>query len=123
MERVGRISAAVANLLNITEAAGAPILLGESNIEHMKSKHPEDFARYGSDIAQILCEPEYVGINSKDNSIEYVKEYIVNGEFVKVAVRVSASNRYFVRSLYVLNSRRVKNFIAKGTLKRLDNIE
>ena len=47
-------------------------------------------------------------------------EYFINDEYVKVAVRVSASNTYYARSLYILNPNRVKNFIAKGTLKKLD---
>lgn len=61
---------------------------------------------------------DYVGINSSDNSIEFVKEYVIDNEFVKVAVRVSRGNKLYARSLYVLNNRRVKNFIAKNTLKK-----
>ena len=67
----------------------------------------------------IIANPDYVGINSKDNSIEYVKEYIVDNEYVKVAVRISSGNRLYARSVYVLNRRRVQNFIKKGTLKKL----
>lgn len=59
--------------------------------------------------------------NAKDDSIEFTKEFCVNGEYVKVAVRVSTRNVYYARSMYVLNPNRVKNFIAKGTLKKLDN--
>lgn len=63
--------------------------------------------------------PDYVGLNTKDESIEYVKEYKVDDEYVKVAVRVSGNRNYFARSIYVLNKTRVKNFITKGTLKKL----
>lgn len=68
----------------------------------------------------ILAYPDYVGQNPKDGSIEYVKEFLRDGEYVKVAVRLAQSERFYARSLYVLNNRRVKNFIEKGTLKRLD---
>ena len=64
--------------------------------------------------------PDYIGVNQKDDSVEFVKEYFVAGDFVKVAVRVSAKNNYYARSLYILNPNRVKNFIAKGTLVKLD---
>lgn len=84
----------------------------------MQTSHPADFAKYGAEIVNILAHPDYVGQNPSDGSIEYVKEYLVEGEYVKVAVRLSKSDRYYARSLYVLNNKRVKNFIAKGTLKK-----
>ena len=66
----------------------------------------------------ILAAPDYVGQNPTDGSIEFVKEFLLAGEYVKVAVRLSQSDRFYARSLYVLNNNRVKNFIAKGTLKK-----
>lgn len=42
--------------------------------------------------------------------------HIINNEYVKVTVRISFSGIFYARSLYVLNSNRVKNFINKGTL-------
>lgn len=99
--------------------ANTPVFLGASNIAHMQAKHAADYANYGTDIPQILANPDYIGINRKDNSIEYVKEYRINNEFVKVAVRVTGNSRYFVRSIYVLNKSRVQNFINKGTLIKL----
>lgn len=61
----------------------------------MKASHPEDFRKYGCDIESIIANPDYVGKNVKDDSVEFTKEYI-------------------------LNSNQVKDFIAKGTLKKLD---
>ena len=51
-----------------------------------------------------------------------MKEFLINGEFVKVAVRLSGGGALYARSLYVLNHNRVKNFIQKGTLKKFDKI-
>jgi hypothetical protein len=84
----------------------------------MKQSHPEDFARYGHELTHILEQPDYVGQNPTDGSIEYVKEFRIETEYVKVAVRLSKTDRYYARSLYVLNHKRVENFIAKGTLKK-----
>ena len=87
----------------------------------MQASHPGAFAKYGSQMTSILAAPDYVGQNPSDGSIEYVKEFLTDGEYVKVAVRLSGSNRYFARSLYILNNSRVRNFIAKGTLKKACN--
>ncbi len=113
---IARLSDDVLSLLNIPPPQDKNVYIGATNIQHMQSSHPADYQKYHSDISLIIEHPDYVGLNKKDNSIEFVKEYLVDNEFVKVAVRISSSNRYYARSIYILNNRRVKNFIAKNTL-------
>lgn len=120
--RVGVLSCDVIRTLGITAEEGAPICIGETNIDHMKRRHPSEYEDYGDYIPLILRDPDYVGVNPKDRSIEYVREFCISGEFVKVAVRVSVSGVYFVRSLYILREDRVKNFIQKDRLKPLDKM-
>ena len=117
-EIIGQVTEYVEKLLGIQEIKDRNIYFSSSNLEHMRTSHPEDFERYGVYLSNILAKPDYVGQNPKDSSIEYVKEFIVDGEYVKVAVRLSGSERYFARSMYVLNRNRVKRFIEKGTLKK-----
>lgn len=118
MKQVGKLHDNIINLLSLDYAPNTPIYLGQSNIDHMKKRHPVDFEKYGANITDIITKPDYVRQNPKDNSIEYVKEFEINNEYVKVAVRVSGSGVLYARSLYVLNRNRVKDFIAKGTLKK-----
>lgn len=117
-KQVGKLSQRVIELLGLTLSEGRSILLGESNIAHMVSRHPEDYALYGEYIPLILSMPDYVALNTKDESIEYVKEVQMDDVYVKVAVRVSARGQLFARSGYRLNTNRAKNFIEKGTLKK-----
>lgn len=117
-KQVGKLSQRVIELLGLTLSEGRSILLGESNIAHMVSRHPEDYALYGEYIPLILSMPDYVELNTKDESIEYVKEVQMDDVYVKVAVRVSARGQLFARSVYRLNTNRAKNFIEKGTLKK-----
>lgn len=119
-KRIGFFSSNVIRTLGLDIPAGTPIYIADSNIEHMKTSHPEDYKKYGNELQNIIANPDYVGKNTKDDSIEFTKEYFINGEYVKVAVRVSTQNIYYARSMYVLNPNRVKNFIEKGTLKKLD---
>ena len=113
---VGEVSTEVAALLGQNHLARKPIYLGPTNVAHMQSSHPTDYAKYGAQLGTILASPDYVGVNQKDGSLEYVKEFLVENEYVKVAVRVSMNGQLFARSLYILNNNRVRNFIAKGTL-------
>lgn len=117
-QQVSTFQAKVVAALGLSVSPGTPIYLGESNIAHMQAKHPADYAKYGNYISTILNSPDYIRTNSKDGSVEYVKEFQINGEFVKVAVRVTGAGTWFVRSLYILNHNRVQNFINKGTLKK-----
>lgn len=117
-QQIGSIKSNVIQALGLTVTDNTPIYLGPSNIQHMIQRHPADYQKYGQYIPDILASPDYVGTNPSDGSIEYVKKFLVDGKYVKVAVRISGSGKYFARSLYVLNSNRVQNFIAKGTLKQ-----
>ena len=117
-KQVGKLSQRVIELLGLTLSEGRSILLGESNIAHMVSRHPEDYALYGEYIPLILSMPDYVALNTKDESIEYVDEVQMDDIYVKVVVRVSARVQLFARSVYRLNTNRAKNFIEKGTLKK-----
>lgn len=116
MQIVGTITEQVAALLNKPDLAGCFIYFGETNQIHMQSSHPGAYAKYGSRICEILAQPDYIRSNEKDDSIEYVKEFLIDGEFVKIAVRAAKSDRYFARTLYVLNKGRVERFIKSGKL-------
>ena len=115
--KVGFFSAKVINALGLDIKPGTPIYLGESNITHIQRSHPAEYNDYLTEIPNILDSPDYVGINTKDDSIEFVKEYKQGNDFLKVAVRVTVSGKYYARSIYILNPNRVSNYIAKGTLK------
>jgi hypothetical protein len=121
--KVGVITAEVIEALGLSISPNTPIYIGKTNIDHMLTSHPDDYVKYGSFIGDIVSTPDYVGLNPKDCSIEYVKEFQIDEEFVKVAVRVSTNEFYFARSLYILNKERVYNFIARGSLKRLTTTE
>lgn len=119
-EQIAVITQEVIDALGLDCSPSTPIYLGDYNIEHMKESHPADYNKHERHIEEILNNPEYVGINPTDESIEYVREYKnENAEYVKVAVRVALSGDYYARSLYSLRPARVESFIKKGTLKDL----
>ena len=123
-QQVGTFSSKVLSLFpSLPIVVDTPIYLSNTNITHMQQAHPEAYQKYGADIETILAYPDYIGINKKDSSVEFVREYQIDHEFVKVAVRVSTNGVYYARSLYILNNNRVQNFIKKGTLVKLTTPE
>lgn len=82
----------------------------------MMTSHPDDFERYGAELINIIAFPDYIGYRHDDGTFEFIKEFIENGEHVKVAVRMSAQDRLYARSLYVLNEGKVEAYLNKGTI-------
>lgn len=120
MEIVGHISQAVIETLGLKLEPGTPIFIGESNIEHIKSRHPYEYDVYYKDIGAIINSPDYVGLNPKDGSILFVKLYRINEDYIRVAVKITAGGKCFARTLHSLSTCNAERYIEKGTLKRLD---
>ena len=116
MIKVGEINQRVIDLLKLNIEAGTPIFMGKSNIEHMIQSHPSDYEAYSQSIPDIIETPDYIGVNPKDKSIEYVKVFIIQNESVKVAVRVSHGGLYYARTIYARDITKMERFISKGYL-------
>ena len=95
-------------------AVGTPIYIGPTNVEHMEREHPYEFELFFNFIPKIISEPDFVGQNPKDGSIEYIKSFPTNaGQYLKLAVRISNDNFLFARSLYEILERTVRDRVKK----------
>ena len=117
MQIIGHFASRVINILKLNIAVGTPIYIGVSNLMHMQANHLADYNKYSDKLGLILSSPDYVCINKKDGSVEYVKEFPPDN--VKVAVRISTNGNYYARTLYVLNNKRTLSFIKRGILKKV----
>lgn len=52
--KLGVISERVIELLKLDIEAETPIFIGDSNIEHMKLRHLNDYLKYGENISDII---------------------------------------------------------------------
>lgn len=109
---IGKITKEVIKILDLDYEEEIPIFIGEANINHMKEKHPIDFEKYGNQIREIIKNPTYLARNEKKQSIEFIKKYRISNEFVLVVVRVSRNNVNFVRTMYVMDEKKVKKYFA-----------
>lgn len=120
MRKVGYFSKEIVDLLNLDIEYDTPILIGKSNIDHIKNRHPYEYDKYFDSIEDILSSPDYVGRNPKDNSVAYVKEYQLDSEFIRVAVRVTPDKKCYAKTLHLLSTCNAERYIQKGTLIKLD---
>lgn len=118
-EKVGIINETVIKLLNLTTAKDTPIFVSETNIEHMKTKHPEDYAKYGDKLVDIISQPDYLALHPKNGSIQYIKVFYdeAKEERVLVAVRTSKQGTVYARSLFVMSDDKVKRYEGKNAFK------
>lgn len=122
MKQIGEISQNVIDLLGLKMESNTPILIGKSNIEHIKNRHPYEYDKYFGEIENILQNPNYIGMNPKENSIMFVKEYEANSEFIRVAIKVTANKKCYAKTLHLLSTCNVERYIEKGTLIKLDKM-
>lgn len=120
-KQIGKLNKKVIELLDLNYKSEIPIILGDSNIEHMKRQHPNDYKKYGKEIEKIISNPTYVAKNPHQGSIEYIKEYkIYNNECVLVAVRISNSGNLFARTLFTMTNRKKNIYLDKGYAKKYE---
>ena len=97
---IGTLTQTVIDEFNLNLKEGQPIFIGESNLNHMKSEHPEDFEKYGDKISEIINSPDYIAKhhNKKNSAIEYIKAYkkehikITNSYSGKICLIIPASS-------------------------------
>ncbi|MBO5336239.1 MAG: hypothetical protein J6A94_03810 [Lachnospiraceae bacterium] len=120
MQIIGYITPQVINTLGLEFCPNTPIYIGESNIEHIKNRHPYEYEKYFSEIENIINSPDYVGKNPKDSSLLFVKLYKIANEYLRVAIKVSASGKCFAKTLHLLSTCNAERYIEKGTLKKIE---
>ena len=120
MKPIAHISKQIIDILNLNLPPNTPVYIGASNIEHIKNRHPYEFDKYYQDISRIINNPDYVGLNPKDNSILMVKLFQIDNEYIRVAVKVTSKNICYAKTLHLLSSCNAERYLEKGTLKKLD---
>ena len=118
-KQIGIISKKVIEVLNLDIEEGTPIFISDRNIEHMENSHPEDYKKYFKQISNILENPTYVAKHPNKDSIEYIKRYILDNEYVLVAVRVTKNNVNFARTMFVMTDRKVEIYKKSGYFKKI----
>lgn len=117
--KIGEINELVINILDLSLETATPIFIGETNLSHMQSEHPEDFEKYGDKIEEILVSPDYVAKHPRKDSIEYIKVYFdeQKEKRVLVAVRATGSGKFYARTLFVMSDTKVEKYKEKDAFR------
>lgn len=118
-KQIGVVNKKVIKLLNLNYEKELPVILGDTNVEHMKREHLQDYNKYGKDIEDIINNPTYVAKNPNQGSIEYIKEYKFDNDFVLVAVRISNKGTMFAKTLFRMTEKKKNIYLSKGLHKEI----
>lgn len=114
---LGKLNKCIIDEFRLNFKEGQPIYIGESNLKHMESEHPEDFKLYGDKIEEIINNPDYIAKHPNKSSIEYIKVYKnENNDHVLVAVRATGAGKLFARTLFVMDKEKVEKYKNKNAL-------
>ena len=112
--KIGKITKKIIKTINLDYKKEKDIFIGESNLIHIQKRHPQDYEKYIDKIEEIIRKPTYLARNEKKKSIEFIKEYKIENDFVLVAVRISNNDVNFVRTMYVMSKEKVEKYFKHG---------
>ncbi|MCL1904494.1 MAG: PBECR2 nuclease fold domain-containing protein [Oscillospiraceae bacterium] len=67
------------------------VIITETQIEHIKERHPNDYERYFEYIPAILEDPDYIIEANKPNTSILLKSFSENGKNFQLILRLKAS--------------------------------
>jgi acyl dehydratase len=121
-EKIGEFSAAVIELLALDIPVGTDILLSESTLKHIESRHTDICGDHKRLIADIIAAPSAVSYRAKDATVGFFK-VLKSGDrlYLEVSVRASGKNEYFVRTMHSIEAERVEKRLKTGIILGIDN--
>ena len=118
MNTVGKYKEEFNKQLNINLPV-AEIYQSDGLVKHIAKRHP-GFEKYMSDIPDIVANPDYIGVNPKENnSVELIK---ILDDNILVAIKLDKDdNHLFVASLYNISNSKLQNRLNSGRLKKYES--
>lgn len=118
---VGRIDQETIDLINKKLGKDLPIvpsaiIIGPTNIEHIKDVHKFTYDNYLDEIPNIIADPDYIALHPSGKSIEYIKKYDDN---VLVAVRLRSRGPLWVKSCFTIEDFKLEQYIKSGSVVEL----
>lgn len=117
MKLIGTVTDKVKKILGIKATASNILIASDGLRKHLIKRHHEIALKHFEDIAKIIDNPDYVGINprEKGTSLEYVKKIEDN---MLVAIKLAKSEDYFyVASMYEITEAKKQRNIKNNRLR------
>ena len=112
--KLGRISRKVEKALGLSLVCDVNIYLPQPQLDQLAASRPHDYLKRLDEISGICRDPDYVRYDESNDTFIYLKEYIKDGVFLKVAVDLThAQTRQLLDQGRPLRNRRSANGFAR----------
>lgn len=116
-EKLGIIGKEIVDAFNLSIKPNTPIYIGLHNRIHMDNNHSDIYVEFADRMSDIIKNPDYVGINPHDDSLEYYRTFGEITIHIKIAVRPTKNGVYFAKTMYDVNDFSLKCYLRKGRIK------
>jgi hypothetical protein len=117
--KLGRINRAVEKALNEDFGEEVWIYLLAEDLDKMASKWPTIYLSRISEAAKIIKSPDYAGYVEKKQTLYFIKEYLKDGRFQKVALSLVKEGQWHLKELFALNEEKSEEIAREGYLARV----
>jgi hypothetical protein len=117
--KLGRINRAVEKALKEDFGEEVWIYLLAEDLDKMASKWPSVYLSRISEASKIIKSPDYAAYLPKENTLYFIKEYLRDGHFQKVALAVKKEGQWHLKELYALKEEESKRLAQEGFLARV----
>lgn len=92
--KIGRLSRAVEKALPLSPSEGdVNIYMDKKSLNQLANEKPDGYLRRIEEISNIIKHPHYVRFDEANDNLLYMREYIINGSFVKIGVFLKHAGR------------------------------
>lgn len=67
------------------------VIITETQIQHIKERHPEDYEKYGKYFADIVSKPDYIIEANRENTALILKKIQIEDKAFKTVLRIATS--------------------------------
>lgn len=83
--KIGRVNARIEKVLNFNFGENIFCYVTEEKLRELSERWPDKYLKKVEEATKIMKEPLYVGIDTTNKKLYYVKEYLVKNQFFRKA--------------------------------------
>jgi hypothetical protein len=118
--KLGRINRAVEKALKEDFGEEVWIYLLAEDLDKMASKWPTIYLSRISEASKIIKTPDYAAYLEKEDTLYFIKEYLKDGHFQKVALSVKKEGQWHLKELFTLKDDESVRLAQEGILARVN---
>lgn len=117
-KKIGKVGKSMVISNKLKMPAETPIYLSRSNECHIKNKHKYAYDKHFKDLPQIIENPDFVGVNNQNLSLDYYKKIDGCNYYLKVPSRgTNINNTQFARTMYPISNKKMLQLYESGNVK------